>query len=109
MATGVASWKLAKGLYIVPMIMAYTPFLSGDWGVALTIFAFSVFGIYALAAAFQGCMERPIGLIARVLVSVAGVACLWPGDLMVNSAGVIAVVLLLVWNVKGPTRRSATT
>ena len=109
MATGVASWKLAKGLYIVPMIMAYTPFLSGDWGVALTIFAFSVFGIYALAAAFQGCMERPIGLIARVLVSVAGVACLWPGDLMVNSAGVIAVVLLLVWNVKGPTRRPATT
>ncbi|HSG56052.1 MAG TPA: TRAP transporter large permease subunit, partial [Paracoccaceae bacterium] len=100
MATGVASWKLAKGLYIVPMIMAYTPFLSGDWGVAFTIFAFAVFGIYGVAAALQGCMERPLGIVMRTLAGVAGVACLWPNDLLVNAAGVVGVLALLVWNIR---------
>ncbi len=108
MATGIASWKLAKGLYIVPMIMAYTPFLAGNWGVAFTIFAFAVFGIYALAAALQGCMERPVGWIFRALAFAAGVACLWPNDLLVNGAGVLAVIALLAWNVRGPDPRAAT-
>jgi TRAP transporter 4TM/12TM fusion protein len=102
MATGIASWKLAKGLYIVPLIMAYTPFLSGDWGVALTIFAFAVFGIYGIAAALQGCMERVIGWPMRGLVGVAGVACLWPNDLLVNTAGVVGVVALLALNIRKP-------
>ena len=49
MATGIASWKLAKGLYIVPVVMAYTPLLSGDWGAALVVFGFTAVGIYGLA------------------------------------------------------------
>ncbi|NND41291.1 MAG: TRAP transporter fused permease subunit [Silicimonas sp.] len=102
MATGVASWKLAKGLYIVPVIMAYTPFLAGDPLVALRIFALSVFGVYALAAALQGCMERPIGWIERGIIAVAGIACLWPGDILVNLAGVAAVILFLILNLRKP-------
>ena len=102
MATGIASWKLAKGLYIVPVIMAYSPFLSGDWLVALEIFFFSVFGIYALAAAMQGCMERPIGWIERVIIAAAGVACLWPGNVMIDIAGAVAVVLFLLLNLRRP-------
>ena len=102
MATGIASWKLAKGLYIVPIIMAYSPFLSGDWLVALEIFFFSVFGIYALAAAIQGCMERPIGWIERAIIGAAGVACLWPGDVLIDIAGAVAVVVFLVFNLRKP-------
>jgi TRAP-type uncharacterized transport system fused permease subunit len=29
MATGVMSWKLAKGLYLVPVLIAYTNFIGG--------------------------------------------------------------------------------
>ena len=54
MGTAVASWKLAKGLYIVPVLFAYTPLLSGDWNAMLTVFGFAVVGIYGIAAAFQG-------------------------------------------------------
>ncbi len=99
MATGVASWKLAKGLYIVPVVMAYTPLLSGDWGAALVIFAFTAVGIYGLAGFLQGCLENPIGWPMRILVGAAGVACLWPGILLVNLAGLAAVVGLLVLNI----------
>ena len=35
MATGLTAWKIAKGLYIVPLLFAYTPFLAGDFWLSL--------------------------------------------------------------------------
>ena len=98
MATGFASWKLAKGLYIVPLMIAYTPFLSGNWGEMIYIFAFGVVGVYGLAGAMQGCLERPIGWVLRVAVGVAGAICLWPAPLIVNLAAGAFVIALVVWN-----------
>jgi TRAP transporter 4TM/12TM fusion protein len=100
MATGFASWKLAKGLYIVPVLFAYTPFLSGDWPVMIQIFGFAVIGVYAVSATLQGCMEKPFGIVMRVLCLVSGLACMWPEATMFNIAGAAAVIGLLVWNVK---------
>ncbi|SFS19564.1 TRAP transporter permease [Yoonia litorea] len=100
MATGVASWKLAKGLYIVPVLFAYTPFLSGNWSEMITIFAFGVVGVYGLSAALQGCMEKPFGVVMRIIVGVAGAAALWPGLMLVNIIGALAVIGLLIFNIK---------
>ena len=100
MSTGVQSWKLAKGLYIVPVLFAYTPILSGDWAAAFQVFAFAVIGIYALAAGMQGCMERPLAWPIRILALAAGVACLWPWALAINIAGVVATVALLAFNLR---------
>jgi len=100
MATGVASWKLAKGLYIVPVLFAYTPLLSGDWPEMIRVFGFAVFGVYALAAALQGCMEKPFGPVMRGISLLAGFACLWPEPIALNIAGAVAVLALLVWNIK---------
>ncbi len=103
MATGVQSWKLAKGLYIVPVLFAYTPILSGDWAAAVQVFGFAVIGIYALAAGLQGCMERKLNIAFRAVALVAGIACLWPFSLVVNIVGVAATIALLVLNRKfGP-------
>ncbi len=100
MATGVASWKLAKGLYIVPVLFAYTPLLSGDWPAMIRVFVFGVIGIYALSAALQGCMERPFGWVMRGLCAVAGVAAVWPDAIAINIAGAAAVIALLLWNMR---------
>ncbi|MEM8787264.1 MAG: TRAP transporter fused permease subunit [Pseudomonadota bacterium] len=107
MATGVASWKLAKGLYIVPVLFAYTPLLSGDWGAMLTVFAFAVVGIYALAGALQGCLEHRLNPVARLLAGLAGLTCLWPGDLRVQLAGAVVVLGLLALNLGGRRAPSA--
>ena len=101
MATGFASWKLAKGLYIVPLMIAYTPFLSGDWPVMIKIFAFGVVGIYALASAIQGCMERSIGIPVRTVLGIAGAACVWPAPIWVHLLASAVVVALLIWNKRG--------
>ncbi len=54
MATGLQSWKLAKGLYIIPLLFAYTPFIGGSWIDDFTIFFFALFGLYAFAAGTGG-------------------------------------------------------
>ena len=108
MATGFASWKLAKGLYIVPLMIAYTPFLSGSAGQALVIFGFGVVGIYGLAGALQGCMEHRFGWVMRLLAGAGGIACLWPDPLWLNIAGALVVLAVLVYNIRsGPTVRRA--
>ena len=101
MGTAVTSWKLAKGLYIIPVLFAYTPLLSGDWGAMFTVFGFAVVGIYGIAAGFQGCMEKPFGTTLRVFSFAGGVACLWPSDIRIQIAGVIVIVGILVLNVLG--------
>lgn len=108
MATGVASWKLAKGLYIVPVLFAYTPLLSGDWPAMLQVFAVAVVGIYALAAALQGCMEAPLNIFYRAVAGAAGIACLWPDSLAINLAGVAGTAALLAWNVRSLRDQTAT-
>lgn len=106
MATGVASWKLAKGLYIVPVLFAYTPFLSGDLPAMLQVFGFAVVGVYALSAGLQGCMERPFGWIVRILCFAAGTAAMWPGLIWVNVAGALTVIGLLIWNIRSASPRA---
>jgi len=101
MGTAVTSWKLAKGLYIVPVLFAYTPLLSGDWGAMLTVTGFAIIGIYGIAAAFQGCMENPFGMVQRTLAFTGGAACLWPSDIRIQVGGVIVVAVLLIVNVMG--------
>jgi hypothetical protein len=104
---GCGSWKLAKGLYIVPVLFAYTPFLSGDWGAALVIFGFGTIGIYGLSAALCGSMEAPINWFLRAAALAAGLAALWPDALLVNVAGAIVVFLILAWSIRGDRRRNA--
>ena len=43
MATGFQSWKIAKGLYIVPIMFAYTPLISGE---LIEILQVGVFGAF---------------------------------------------------------------
>ncbi len=107
MATGFASWKLAKGLYIVPVLFAYTPLLSGNWGEMLPIFLFGLIGIYGLAGALQACMEYPLGWVLRAVLLVAGAAALWPAGLLVNVAGAAAVIAVLALNLATGKPRSA--
>ena len=53
MATGLQSWKIAKGLYLLPLIFAYTPFLYGSMFEKLSIFIVSVIAIYLLVWILQ--------------------------------------------------------
>ena len=95
MATGFESWKIAKGLYIVPLLFAYTPLISGDFIEVVQIGFFALFGIYATNALIQNYAEGPLGLVGIGLLIAGAVGAYWPLNLPLNIAGAVLVVLAI--------------
>ncbi len=98
MATGFQSWKIAKGLYVVPLLFAYTPLVGGAWPEVLGIFVFALFGMYAFAAGIEGYMEARLSLFNRLLTLLAAAALLWPTTVPVHIAGLIGLIIIFVRN-----------
>ncbi len=96
MRTGLVSWKIAKGLYVAPVLFAYTPWLSGDFLTAIQICAFALIGVYGIAAALEGWMEGPLPIWTRPIAGAAGLAALWPGHLVLNLIAAGAILLLFI-------------
>lgn len=78
MPTGITSWKIAKGLYLVPVLFAYSPIISGTWPERLTIFFWSCLGLYAMAGLLQWRIERPLNTISALMLAVSAALLLWP-------------------------------
>ena len=58
MATGLQSWKIAKGLYLVPLLFAYTPFLYGTLVQQVTVFVAALIVIYLLVWTIQKILNK---------------------------------------------------
>jgi len=98
MATGFTSWKLAKGLYIMPLLFAYTGLINGSWSERVLISAFALVGLFAFAAAFAGYMFGAINVFVRTLLILCAVAILWPGTLCLNVLGVLVLCGIGIYN-----------
>jgi len=102
MQTAFTSWKLAKGLYIIPVIMAYRPLLGMGpdydllhWDVIFTMFTTAV-GLIAFAAALERYLFRKATWLETILFAVAAAGLFWT-ELWADVIGWItfAVVVLL--------------
>jgi TRAP transporter 4TM/12TM fusion protein len=106
METGFQSWKLAKGLYVIPLLFAYTPFIGGTLSGDLMIFFFALFGLYAFAAGLEGFMEARLRLPERLISLVCAAALLWPAAWWVHAAG-LAVLCALFFRSFRTSRQAA--
>jgi TRAP transporter 4TM/12TM fusion protein len=84
MRTAFTSWKLAKGLYIIPIVMAYRPILGYGknyellhWNVILT-FVFTTMGLIAFASALERYFFRNATWIETILFTLAATGLFWP-------------------------------
>lgn len=98
MATGLRSWKIAKGLYIVPLLFAYTPLLGGTWPQIFTIFLFALGGLYAFTCALQGYMEHPVSIPLRVLLLAVAFLLLNPSTTLIQMAAFTCLIGLLIYS-----------
>lgn len=96
MATGVEAWKIAKALYIVPIIFAYTPLIGGDFLTVARIGFFSLFGIYAFSSLLQRYSEGPMRWWMYPLMVAGGAAAFYPLNWALNVIGA-ATVFCLIW------------
>jgi TRAP-type uncharacterized transport system fused permease subunit len=100
MATGLTAWRIAKGLYIIPLLFAYTPFLAGDFWRSLWIFAYGTVAVYALAGALEGFMEARISWPERALLAALGTFLIWPTHDLWKLAGIAAFALLFALHIR---------
>jgi len=109
MRTAFTSWKLAKGLYIIPLIMAYRPLLGvGEhyellhWSVVITMLT-TTLGLIAFAAAIERYLFRPATWMETLLLVCGAAGLLWPEgwfDLAGCIALAAAVALQLIYKSK---------
>ncbi len=111
MPTGVTAWKMAKALYIVPLMFAFTPILTGTLIEKLEVAILTLAALYALAAVFEGHMEASVSLLQRGLLAILCTLLIWPDfDPIVRWGAFFAFVVLLALNiVKDRRERSAST
>ena len=78
MRTGLMAWKIAKGLYLVPLLIAYCGLV--DWNVQAVIVTgvFAIIGTYCFVAAIEGYLEYELNIALRAVLLVAGLALVWP-------------------------------
>ncbi len=107
--TGFTAWKLAKGLYIMPLLFAYTPFLYADWPAAIEIFCFTLVSLYAFAAAFQGHLARDLNLPARLLLGAIAICLLYPDQALLHWGGLLGFGLFFGWDRLMATKGRSTT
>ncbi|MBZ2167651.1 TRAP transporter permease [Marinobacter sp. F4216] len=99
MRTGFTAWKLAKGLYIVPLLFAYSPLITGDFDQMLQVFCFALLGIYAIVAGLEGYLEHPLNPVVRVLMFPIGLLMLWPhGQVLLDVTGLVIFIIAFVWS-----------
>jgi len=99
MRTAFTSWKLAKGLYIIPIVMAYHPLLlNGTTGEVVQTVIFCTVAI----TAFVICLERyflvPLTWVETILYGGAAIALIWAND-TVNYIGFIIFLILAAYQI----------
>jgi len=95
MQTAFTSWKLAKGLYIIPIVMAYRPLLGigktyelMHWNVALTMIV-TALGLVAFASCIERYFIRKATWVETGLFLLAAAGLFWP-EYWTDIAGIVA-------------------
>ena len=95
MASAVSALKLANGLFIIPLMMAYTPLLLTEtqgWPVVLLAGAVTLLLIVVLAMALEGFLITTVPIYMRAVAIVCAGLLVWPA----TSARIVGVVLALL-------------
>lgn len=97
MRTGLTAWKIAKGLYLVPLLIAYTGLVSWDVTSVLVSGAFAILATYALIGAVEGYLEGRLNLLLRGLLIAIGLVLVWPEvPIWLRLVGAAAFIAILV-------------
>jgi TRAP transporter 4TM/12TM fusion protein len=96
-ATGLTSWKVAKGLYLVPVLFAYSPLISGSWPERLEVFLWSCMGLYAMAGLLQWHLETKLNPVTASGLLLSAILLMWtPFPLYYHLIGAGILIAIIV-------------
>ena len=110
MRTAFTSWKLAKGLYIIPIIMAYRPLLmNGPPGDVFMTMLSTLVGLIAFAACLDRYLLDHATWFEVLLLLGAAIGLLWPeGWIDLVGLALFIVVVAKQWPRRAAVRERAT-
>ncbi len=84
-----------------PFFKSALGLIAADLGEMLRVFAFGLFGVYAIIAGLEGYLEHPLSWWVRLIMFPVGALMLWPHDsLMLDFAGLGIFIAMLVWSAR---------
>jgi TRAP transporter 4TM/12TM fusion protein len=99
MKTAFTSWKLAKGLYIIPIIMAYHPLLlNGPTFEVIKTVILSIFSIIAFVACMERYLLTRMNWSETILQGAAALLMIW-ADPLYNYIGLLLFFALVVYQI----------
>lgn len=105
MATGLTAWKVSKGLYLVPLLFAYSPLITGSWPERIEVFIWACFGLYALAGLLSWHLEKRLNFISAPLLLLSALLLTWaPLDRVFHFVGVALLVAIIFWQKREKTQ-----
>ena len=94
------AWKLAKGLYVIPLLMAYSAIITGSLAEIMYVFIVSAFGLVCIIWSWEGVVNDPVGKYTRITLGIAGLTLLYPStDIILSAIILLSIVLYLLKNV----------
>ena len=97
MATGLTSWKVAKGLYLVPVLFAYSPLIAGTWPERIEVFIWSSMGLYAMAGVLQWHLETRLNLGSAAGLLLSAALLMWaPFPIYLHLIGAAILIAIVV-------------
>ncbi|QGZ36602.1 TRAP transporter permease [Stappia indica] len=105
MRTAMEATVMAWPAFVVPFLFVFSPTLLGV-GPAVSVVASTVTalaGVWCVTASVVGYIREPAGPLSRLIIFACGAALLmptdlFPGALLVNIAGLAAMVAMLLWS-----------
>ncbi len=99
MKTTFTSWKLAKGLYIIPIIMVYHPLLlNGTTAEVLLTIVLSTLAIIAFVVCLERYFLTALSWPETILQAITAVMLIW-ADRTVNYLGIALFLTLVVFQI----------
>ncbi len=93
MKTGLGAWKMAKALYVLPVLMVYTKLITGTLFDALIVSVTAVGGILCINIAWEGFFLSKVRPHERILALIAIPLLLYPSYLAYAAGGGVFLVL----------------
>lgn len=93
MKTGIGAWKMAKALYVMPVLMAYTKLLTGTFLDAMIVAVPAVVGIFCFNIAWEGFYLRKITAFERGIALLTVPLLLYPNYYSYGAGLVLFAIL----------------
>jgi len=96
--TALESWKLAKGLYLIPLMFIYDPSILFFGPIDRTIenIITGTLGLLVLAIFFEGYFLGPINWFERIAYAFMGLLMIWP-ERISNYVGIIGFIVITLY------------